>query len=145
VVAELIQAIDPARDYLAQDEAGRIEMLLEELATPRLLASPWLDYLDETRGAGDLPRRPRRPPALRQGRGAQLHHLQDRRRLRPAGSRRARQGGRPAAPAEGVLDVNIIPLFETIGDLQNAAGVMDRLFAMPAYMALLESRGWSRR
>jgi phosphoenolpyruvate carboxylase len=34
-------------------------------------------------------------------------------------------------PAEGVLDVNIIPLFETIGDLQNAAGVMDRLFACP--------------
>jgi phosphoenolpyruvate carboxylase len=43
-------------------------------------------------------------------------------------------------PAEGVLDVNIIPLFETIGDLQNAAGVMDRLFSLPAYKALLESR-----
>jgi phosphoenolpyruvate carboxylase len=28
-------------------------------------------------------------------------------------------------------DVNIIPLFETIGDLRNAAGVMDRLFTCP--------------
>jgi phosphoenolpyruvate carboxylase len=50
VVAELIKAIDPARDYLAQDEAGRVEMLLDELASPRLLASPWLDYSEETRG-----------------------------------------------------------------------------------------------
>ncbi|HQE39621.1 MAG TPA: phosphoenolpyruvate carboxylase, partial [Zoogloea sp.] len=50
VVAELIRSVDPTRDYLAQNESGRIEMLLEELATARPLASPWIDYSEETRG-----------------------------------------------------------------------------------------------
>ena len=37
--------------------------------------------------------------------------------------------------------MNIIPLFETIGDLQNSAGIMDRIFGLPAYRALVGSRG----
>src|SRR5262249_6425331 len=44
-------------------------------------------------------------------------------------------------PLEGRLDVNIIPLFETIRDLQNAAQVMDGLFRLPGYMRLLGARG----
>jgi len=38
------------------------------------------------------------------------------------------------------LDVNIIPLFETISDLRGCAAVMDRLLALPAYRALIASR-----
>jgi phosphoenolpyruvate carboxylase len=37
--------------------------------------------------------------------------------------------------------MNIIPLFETIGDLRAAADTMDRLFSLPLYRALLHSRG----
>ncbi|HEV7803876.1 MAG TPA: phosphoenolpyruvate carboxylase, partial [Burkholderiales bacterium] len=44
-------------------------------------------------------------------------------------------------PLKGELDVNIVPLFETIGDLRNSAKVMDALFALPEYIRLLESRG----
>jgi phosphoenolpyruvate carboxylase len=43
-------------------------------------------------------------------------------------------------PREPALAMNIIPLFETIGDLQAASATMDRLFSLAPYMALLETR-----
>jgi phosphoenolpyruvate carboxylase len=39
------------------------------------------------------------------------------------------------------LDVNVIPLFETIADLRGAAAIMDALLKLPGYRALLASRG----
>jgi phosphoenolpyruvate carboxylase len=44
-------------------------------------------------------------------------------------------------PLEHALDVNIVPLFETIGDLANAGPTMDRLLSIPLYSRLLGSRG----
>ena len=44
-------------------------------------------------------------------------------------------------PREGRLDVDIVPLFETIGDLQHCGPIMEALFALPAYRRLLASRG----
>ena len=43
-------------------------------------------------------------------------------------------------PLDGVLSVNIVPLFETIDDLRNSTGIMDRLLGIPLYQRLLESR-----
>ena len=37
--------------------------------------------------------------------------------------------------------INIIPLFETIGDLQGCGPIMDALFSIPFYRELLKSRG----
>jgi phosphoenolpyruvate carboxylase len=37
--------------------------------------------------------------------------------------------------------VNIVPLFETIGDLRACGGIMHELFSLPYYRQLLESRG----
>ena len=141
VVAELIRAIDPDRDYLALDEAERIDMLLEELATARPLASPWIEYSAESQGELAI-FRAARAAHLRYGTAAvpnciisKTDDVSDILEVAVL----AKETGL-LRPLEGALDVNIIPLFETIGDLQNAAGVMDRLFALPAYMALLESR-----
>jgi phosphoenolpyruvate carboxylase len=39
------------------------------------------------------------------------------------------------------LHVNIIPLFETIDDLRGCGPIMEKLFSIPYYMKLLESRG----
>ena len=47
-------------------------------------------------------------------------------------------------PRDGTLDVNIVPLFETIEDLRNCGRVMDDLLALPPYRRLLESRGRSQ-
>jgi phosphoenolpyruvate carboxylase len=44
-------------------------------------------------------------------------------------------------PRERELDVNIVPLFETIADLRNCGSVMDQLLAVPEYVGLLDSRG----
>ena len=44
-------------------------------------------------------------------------------------------------PRDDVLDVNIVPLFETIRDLRSCTRVTDNLLALPAYRRLLESRG----
>ena len=41
---------------------------------------------------------------------------------------------------DGVLHVNIIPLFETIEDLRVSSTIMDQLFSIPFYRKLLESR-----
>jgi phosphoenolpyruvate carboxylase len=44
-------------------------------------------------------------------------------------------------PREGKLDLDIVPLFETIEDLRNCGEVMDELLGTPEYMRFLESRG----
>ena len=42
---------------------------------------------------------------------------------------------------DGKSKIDIVPLFETIEDLRNCAGVMEKAFALPAYRRLVESRG----
>lgn len=44
-------------------------------------------------------------------------------------------------PREGRLDVDIVPLSETISDLQHCGRIMDDLLGLPAYRRLLASRG----
>jgi phosphoenolpyruvate carboxylase len=41
----------------------------------------------------------------------------------------------------GALPVDIVPLFETIGDLANAAGIMETLYLHPVYAKHLSQRG----
>jgi phosphoenolpyruvate carboxylase len=40
-------------------------------------------------------------------------------------------------PATGISTLNVVPLFETVEDLQNAPGVMVKLFELPLYRTLL--------
>ncbi|NMG28762.1 phosphoenolpyruvate carboxylase [Aromatoleum evansii] len=141
VVAELLATAQPGIDYRALDETDRCEVLLTELATPRPLASPHVRYSDETEGELAI-FRAARSAHLRFGKEAITNCIISKTDdvsdmlelallLKEAGLLR---------PHEQALDVNIIPLFETIEDLANAPTVMDRLFALPAYMSLLESR-----
>jgi phosphoenolpyruvate carboxylase len=46
-----------------------------------------------------------------------------------------------ARPLEGRLDVDIVPLFETIEDLQSCGNAMDDALSLPEYRRLLASRG----
>ncbi len=43
-------------------------------------------------------------------------------------------------PHANELDLNIVPLFETINDLRSSARLMDELLSLPQYKAFLESR-----
>jgi len=42
-------------------------------------------------------------------------------------------------PRERQLDVNIVPLFETIADLRNCGSIMDELLTAPEYFCLLQA------
>ncbi|NJD36120.1 MAG: phosphoenolpyruvate carboxylase, partial [Betaproteobacteria bacterium] len=140
-VAELLAIARPGSDYLALDENGRIALLLEELATPRPLTAPGVNYSDETRNelaifhtAQSIHRRFGRA-AIENVIISKTDGVSDILEvavlLKEVGLLR---------PLEHALDVNIVPLFETIGDLANAGAIMDRLLAIPLYNRLLGSR-----
>ncbi len=142
VAAELFEAAQPGIDYARLDEPARIGLLLDELATPRPLASSHLSYSAETaselailRTAADMHGRygaAAVPNYIISKTDGVSDILEAALLLKEAGLLR---------PREGRLAVNIIPLFETIGDLRACGAVLDSLLALPAYRRLLESRG----
>ncbi|MFC3110042.1 phosphoenolpyruvate carboxylase [Undibacterium arcticum] len=141
VVAELLEAAKPGTDYLQLDEDQRIALLIAEISSARPLASPYLPYSEETRSELAI-YRGARSAQLAYGKGAvpnciisKTDGVSDMLEL----ALLLKEAGL-LHPLEGRLDVNIIPLFETIGDLQNSAKAMDRLLALPAYARLLASR-----
>ncbi|MCW5744788.1 MAG: phosphoenolpyruvate carboxylase [Alphaproteobacteria bacterium] len=141
-VAELMTAAGVVTGYTALSEADKVLLLARELESPRPLVSPHLVYSDETtselailRTAADGHRR--------YGRAAVPHYviskadgvsdvLEVALLLKEVGLLRLR---------EAHLDVDIVPLFETIADLRRSGPVMDALFDLPVYRRLLESRG----
>jgi phosphoenolpyruvate carboxylase len=142
VVGELLEVAQPGTDYLALNEDQRVALLLAELATARPLASPFAEYSAET--ASELAIvRATAEAHHRYGPAAVPHYvismatnvsdiLEVGILLKEAGL---------LHPREGRLDLDIVPLFETIEDLRNCGGVMDALLGTPDYMRFLESRG----
>jgi phosphoenolpyruvate carboxylase len=140
-VAELVEA-GGLGDYRALDESGRIALLLRELGNMRPLSSPHLSYGEETANelgmlnvTADAHRRygPRSMPNYVISKADSVSDiLEVAVLLKEVGLLR---------PREGRLDVDIVPLFETIGDLQHCGPIMEALFALPAYRRLLASRG----
>ena len=142
VVAELLEVAQPGTDYLALAEEARCALLLQELQTPRPLTSEHLSYSDATAKELAIFAEARRahlrygPRCIRTMIISKTDGLSDMLELavllKEAGLLR---------PAEQALDVNIVPLFETIGDLRAAPAIMESLFAAPVYRALLAGRG----
>ena len=141
-VSELFETTRTDTDYPSLPEAARISLLREEFRTPRLLSSPFLRYSAETtselailREAAEAQRRYGKAAVpnyvISQTNGVS-DLLEAGLLLKEAGLLRAR---------ERELDVNIVPLFETIADLRNCGSVMDQLLAVPEYVCLLKSRG----
>jgi phosphoenolpyruvate carboxylase len=141
VIAELFEIAAPGTGYLALDEDARITLLLAELATSRPLVSRHILYSAET--AKEL-------AIFDAARAA--HQRYGRRCIRNTIISKAdgvsdmlelavllKESGL-LRPAEAALDVNIVPLFETIGDLRAAPGIMEALFSLPLYRQLLTSR-----
>ena len=142
VMTELLGTAGVGADYGTLDEAARVGLLAGELGNPRPLASPSFSYGEETaaelamlRVAADAHRR--------YGRAAMPNYVISKADgvsdvlevavlLKEVGLLR---------PREGRLDVDIVPLFETIGDLQRCGRVMDDLLGLPAYRRLIASRG----
>jgi len=142
-VAELLAGAGRCPDYEALPEAERIKLLVAEIATPRPLYSPYLDYSEETRGELAIFFAARE---LRQRYGAaalpnciisKTDGVSDLLEL----ALLLKEAGLLLPGAQPRLDVNIIPLFETIEDLQKSAATMEGIFRLPAYRALIAGRG----
>ncbi len=141
VVAELLEAVRPGTRYLGLGEAERVALLVSELESPRPLASPYLAYSEETQGelalfhaAAEAQQRlgmEALPSCIVSHTESVSDLLEAAVMLREAGILR---------PAQSHLDINIIPLFETIEDLQRCDDIMNGLLSLPFYRRLLDSR-----
>ncbi|MGH6995459.1 MAG: phosphoenolpyruvate carboxylase, partial [Stellaceae bacterium] len=142
VVAELVEAAAPGTDYRDLDEDERIAVLTAELATARPLVSPSVAYSEETaselgvlRAAAEAQRR--------YGKSAIANYVISMANgvsdvlevvllLREVGLYR---------PQPHEIDLDIVPLFETIDDLRRCGQIVDRLLALPIYRKLVDGRG----
>jgi phosphoenolpyruvate carboxylase len=141
-VAELLARAGIA-GYEALDEEQRVELLSRELRSPRLLRSPFVAYSEQTQKELDI------LAAAAQGRqrfGARavphyvISHCESVSDMLEVGVL-LREAGllRPGSPAP--LEIDIIPLFESIHDLENCGEVMAQALALPLYRSWLEGRG----
>lgn len=145
IVNDLLRGAGVVDRYLELGEAERVAVLSAELQSPRLLRHPTAEYeeltlkeLDILDAAADAIRR--------LGRRAVPHYvismatavsdvLEVAVLLKEVGLATASTGDLPATS-----QLDIVPLFETIGDLAGAGATLTALLAHPVYRQLIESR-----
>ncbi|WLI90509.1 phosphoenolpyruvate carboxylase [Massilia sp. R2A-15] len=142
VLAELFARAGVEPSYGSTSEARKVELLLAELAQPRLLFSPYTDYSDETntelsilRAAKDI----RQRYGVRAIRNYIISHTETVSDLLEVLLLQKETG--LLRPAGLELDAMVIPLFETIPDLQRAAGIMREWMALPLVKQLIDRQG----
>ncbi len=144
VVAELLKVSGVEADYLALDESRRVSLLRHELSNARPLSSPFATYSDETtselaivRAAADAHAR-YGPACITQHIVSMAQSVSDLLEvnvmLKEVGL--YRPGETPSAA------IMAVPLFETIGDLEAAPGIMTEWFALPEAGAITRARGF---
>jgi phosphoenolpyruvate carboxylase len=143
VVGDLLRVAGVCPDYAALDEAERLDLLARELATPRLLFSPYATYTPETQkerailsaAAGALARFG--PEAIRTHIVSKTDAASDLLEvyllLKEVGLYRHDD---PAA-----CPIQAAPLFETIDDLRAARPTLERLLQEPSALAVARARG----
>lgn len=147
VVADLLAGAGVEADYLALAEAARVALLRRELASPRPLSSPYAHYRDETRGE----------MAILHAAAAAKARYGEEAITRAIISKAAsvsdmlevyllmKEAGL-YAPATGEAPVSarlmVVPLFETIADLEAAPAIMRAFFAIPEMATLGVARGY---
>ncbi|EHP40444.1 phosphoenolpyruvate carboxylase [Cupriavidus basilensis OR16] len=148
VIAELFAAAGVEASYAALPEARKLELLLAELRQPRLLTLPWHTYSDQTRSELailNMARELRARYGARVARNYIISHTETLSDLvevmllqKEAGMLRGTLGSKsdPARP-----ELMVIPLFETIEDLRNAAGIMQSLLELPGFASVIAHHG----
>jgi len=144
VVAELLKVAGVEVDYLALAEDKRVALLRAELATMRPLASAYADYGAETlselaivRAAAEAHRRYgcQSITAYIISKAATVSDLLEVLIL-------LKEAGLYRPGAAPTCDVMVVPLFETIEDLERGPDVMRDYFALPEIGALTQARGY---
>ncbi|MFQ5525352.1 MAG: phosphoenolpyruvate carboxylase [Thermoanaerobaculia bacterium] len=134
-VADLLRATEIEADYAALSEEGRIAVLLTAFGGRELANGPATELGEATNRALDF--------------------LEEFRRIQNRLGQAA-TGGYVVSMTEGVSDVlevlvlaraagvseiDAVPLFETVADLENAPGIVERLLDIPAYLEHVRARG----
>jgi phosphoenolpyruvate carboxylase len=144
VVAELLKSAGVTDDYLALAEDARVTLLRRELASNRLLSSPYTVYSEEV--GSELAIAHAAANAHQRYGSASIttyiiskcesvsDMLEVNLLLKEAGLYQ------PSAPADAAIMV--VPLFETIGDLEHAPQIMGNWLALPEVRAAAERRGY---
>jgi len=145
VLAELFARAGGEPAYASLDEEAKVKLLLAELAQPRLLYSPYIDYTPETQSELSIFRAAR---DIRQRYGARairnyiISHTETVSDLLEVLVLQQETGLlRQGADGSATADLMVIPLFETIPDLQRAAGIMEEVMALPLVKGLVEQQG----
>src|SRR4030081_3269184 len=139
-VAELLDAATPGMSYRALNEEARIALLAGELRNARPLTSTFVKYSEETLGelavfhaAADAHAKFGAdviPQCIISMCKSVSDMLEVGLLLKEAG----------LVDPSGRSAINIVPLFETIEDLQASSGIMDRMFSIHDYRKLVDSR-----
>ena len=142
-VREILARASGLDVYGELDERGRQEVLCRELATARPLVSPYIEYSAET---AEVLATVNMAGAAHARLGAEaIPNYVISMTAGPSDVLEValllKEAGLLVPGQEPHLAINIIPLFETIEDLRGCGAIMDRLFSLPVYRQLLESRG----
>src|SRR5688572_8309052 len=145
VVAELLKVANIEPDYAALPEAARRELLVRLLDNTQDLRAPAARYSGETQAelaifetAAEM--------LERYGRSALRHyiisHTEDVSDLLEVLLLQKETGlARGTLDADARCALIVVPLFETIGDLRNAAAIMRGFYAVPGVAAMVQRSG----
>jgi len=148
VIAELFARAGVESDYAALSEETKRVVLLAQLAEPRMLRSPYLEYsalVESELGVLEMTRATREKFGARAVRNYIISHTETVSDLLEVLLLQKETGllsgrlGHAEMPAQAALMV--IPLFETIPDLRNAPQIMRELLALPGIDSLVEHQG----
>ncbi|MGN4022409.1 phosphoenolpyruvate carboxylase, partial [Burkholderia gladioli] len=147
VIAELFARAGVEADYAALAEADKLRVLLAALADPRPLRIPYLDYSDLAKselGVLEKAREVRAQFGPRAVRNYIISHTETVSDLVEVLLLQKETGlleGSFGAHGHARHGLMVIPLFETIADLQNAPEIMRDYFALPGMQALIAHQG----
>jgi phosphoenolpyruvate carboxylase len=144
VIAELLAVAGVSPAYQSLDEQERVRLLRRELASERLLASPYASYSQETLSELDIVRAAAEAHR-RYGCGCITTYIVSKCEsvsdllevnilLKEAGLYRGHGSAHAAIMA--------VPLFETIGDLANSSDVMTAWLELPEVAAITAAHGF---
>lgn len=144
VIAELLKVAGVEADYAALEETARVELLRRELASARPLATPYCTYSDETTSELAIVRAAARALDVYGSSSITAYiiskcesvsdMLEVNVLLKEAGLYR------PQDPA--AAPIMVVPLFETIRDLESAPGIMRAWLALPEIRLAAQHRGY---
>jgi phosphoenolpyruvate carboxylase len=139
-VAELLASAGVHAGYEALGEPERIALLARELAGPRLLRSPHLAYsprVERELGIVAAAARANRKLAAQAVSKYVISHCESVSDLLEVGALLREAGlARP-----GAVEVDVIPLFESIADLERCGDIMDSALSLSVYREWVRSRG----